>query len=679
MENFYKSKFLLALLLLTTTITGFAQIPNAGFETWTSGSCDLGIYSYNDATGWGDINSLTCPGGGFTCLEAGAAQAHSGSHALELTTVSIFGQTAPGICATGSINQNTQAVQGGFNLTTITHPDKLIGWYKYAPSPPDTFSISINVYSGATTGAVIGSGSISGTAAVSNYTKFIVNIPYTGSGNGDSAQITIINSAGANGQAGTTMYIDDLSLISCAGFGATPTTVNATCNTTTGSITLGTPVNGTSPYVYNWSNGSTASSVSSLSPGTYKVTITDANTCVSTDSIVISETNVPFTVNATGGTTSCTSNTGTVTVSASGGNSPYTYHWANNSTGAQITGLGAGNYLVTVTDAHGCTTTASGAVTTPNGPTATDVVTNVACYNDSTGTVSVNVSGGTSPITYTWSNSATTANLSNVPAGTYTLVISDNNNCSFEVSATITQPTALVLTGSSTNLTCNNVNIGTAGVTVTGGTSPYTYAWNGGATSSSISSLGAGIYNVVVSDSNHCTASINDTVSQPAALTASIAVTNASNENAGDGTAILTASGGTGTLTYNWVTGATGDTITHLTYGTYCVTVTDANFCTVSACDSVGYGTVGINTISSATVKIYPNPANSQLTIETNTTDGKFAFVIYSLDGKLVEQKTITGEKSTLQLDQFATGFYTYQLKDMINGNINYGKLQIQR
>jgi len=680
MENIYKSKFIAALFLLITT-TAFAQIPNPGFETWTSGSCDLGINSYNDPTGWGSINVLTCPGGGFTCDEVNTgAHVHSGSHALELATISIFGQLAPGIIATGVINQTTQNVDGGFALNT--RPDKLIGWYQYLPANPDTFSVQIDIYSGLTTGTVIGTGTISGDTTVSAYTKFIVDIPYTSAATPDSAKITILSSPGQNGTAGTKLYIDDLSFVYCAGFAAAPTTVNANCTQPSGSITLATPVNGTAPYIYAWSNGTTASSVTGLVPGTYKVTITDNNTCTATDSVVVSAVNTPFTVTPTNGTTSCNSNTGVVSVSASAGTSPYSYLWSNTTTAASVTGLGAGSYHVTVTDHNGCTTSASAAVSTPNGPTAVDTVTNLKCYNDSSiGAVAVTVTGGTNPITYAWSNGATSLSLTGVGAGTYTLTISDHNSCSYEVTATITQPTALSLTGNATNILCNGASTGIVSINATGGTQPYVYHWNNGSDTTYISGLPAGTYVAALVDSNLCTDTVSLTITQPTAISISFVTTNASSATMGDGKIVATATGGTGALTYNWVTGASADSISQLTYGPYCLTVTDANFCTATGCDSVGYsqGTNGITVVSSVSFKVYPNPASSQLTIESNSADGKFQFNLYSLDGRLVEQTIVAGEKSVILLNKLADGLYTYQLKDVVNGAINYGKLDIQR
>ena len=88
---------------------------------------------------------------------------------------------------------------------------------------------------------------------------------------------------------------------------------------------------------------------------------------------------------------------------------------------------------------------------------------------------------------------------------------------------------------------------------------------------------------------------------------------------------------------------------------------------------------IGINSILLAQVKVYPNPASNQLTIETGSANGKFQFTVYSLDGRLVEQIMVTGDKSLIQLNRFADGFYTYQLRDVVSGGVNYGKLEIQR
>ena len=530
----------------------------------------------------------------------------------------------------------------------------------------------------------------------------------------------------------------------------TPTA--ATCTTATGSVAAAASA-GVSPYTYAWSNSTTAATLSAVHAGTYSVTVTDSHGCSTTSSSTVNSNNVAFTVTPTNGTTSCGSNTGTVSVAASAGTFPYTYLWANASTGSNLTGLGAGSYDVTVTDAHGCTTSAAAAVATPGGPTATDTVTNLSCYNNNSGKIAVTVSGGATPINYLWSNAATTVSLTGIAAATYTLTITDHNNCSFEVSATLSQPTAifdsvsttevtcyglsngaamvtasggtqpytyawlsgpstqpitgvaagtykavitdgngcvdtatavinqpgaLLLTGTAVNVSCNGGSNGVLSVSTVGGTMPYSYAWSNSGTDTSITGLSAGNYTAIVIDAHQCTDTLALSVTQPTALAVTLHPTSASSSTATDGSDIALGSGGTTPLNYAWSNSATGSNLTGLAPGQYCVTITDGNHCTVSGCDSVSY-TTGINTISTALIRIYPNPASNQLTIETNSAEGKFLFTVYSLDGKLVEQQTIAGEKSTIILNQLTNGLYTYQLKEITSGNVNYGKLEIIR
>ena len=535
--------------------------------------------------------------------------------------------------------------------------------------------------------------------------------------------------------------------------GLTPTPT--ACITSTGSVVAAASA-GTSPYTYAWSNTTTASSITNVAAASYTVTVTDSHGCSTTATATVTSNNVPFTVTPTNGTTSCVSNTGTVSVVASAGTQPYTYLWTNSTTASSLSSLGAGNYDVTVTDAHGCSTTSVATVATPNGPSATDVATNPKCHGGNTGSIVVTETGGTGNLTYLWSNTATTVSLNNVAAGSYSLVITDANNCSFAVSATLTEPAVLSVTEATTNVTCNGGSDGAVVITPAGGTSPYTtnlvaggtvpvsaltagtysfvvidnnvctdtasfiitqpaaisltsststnvncfggstgsinvtptgggvgtfaYAWSPNvSTTASATALAAGSYAVTATDANSCTVSASFTVTQPAsAVTANVTTAPASSATGTDGSATVTASGGTGTFSYQWSNGGSAATITNLTSATYCVTVNDTHDCTVSSCDSVGFS-VGINEINAALIKVYPNPANNQVTIETGLANGNFQLNIYSLDGKLVAQKTITGDKSIVMLNQLADGLYTYQLKETLSGGLKYGKLQIQR
>lgn len=214
---------------------------------------------------------------------------------------------------------------------------------------------------------------------------------------------------------------------------------------------------------------------------------------------------------------------------------------------------------------------------------ASTTVTNVLCNGAATGAVDLTLANATAPITYAWSNSATTEDLAGVTAGTYSVSVVDANGCTASTSATVTEPTALIASATGTNNICNGGSIGSADLTVSGGTPPYSYLWTNTATMEDISGLTAGTYSVTVTDNNGCTAITSYTVTEPTAVIASIAGTNNLCYGQSAGAADLTVSGGTPGYTYSWSNGATTEDINGLAAGTYSVMVTDANGCTANA------------------------------------------------------------------------------------------------
>ncbi|RMG82660.1 MAG: T9SS C-terminal target domain-containing protein [Bacteroidetes bacterium] len=279
-------------------------------------------------------------------------------------------------------------------------------------------------------------------------------------------------------------------------------------------------------------------------------------------------------------------NDGNATVSVTEGAAPYTYIWNNSATTQSITGLTAGTYIVTVTDANGCTASDTGIVNEPSALTVTTTVTNIPCNGYNNGSIITNASGGTSPYYYTWNNLATTSNLTGLTTGIYSLTVSDYNGCTNSTSTTINEPPAISVSLSVTSSTCNNAN-GSISVFTSGGISPYSYNWSTGATTSTITGLMAGTYSVTVTDYNGCTTSASGTVSEPAAISLFITATDASCAGNNDGSVITNVTGGTTPYSYSWSNGATTQNITGLIAGTYSVTVTDYNGCTASASDVV--------------------------------------------------------------------------------------------
>ncbi|MBN4061562.1 hypothetical protein JYU20_00005, partial [Bacteroidales bacterium AH-315-I05] len=359
------------------------------------------------------------------------------------------------------------------------------------------------------------------------------------------------------------------------------------CNgNSTGDATV-TPAGGTSPYSYSWNNGQTDSTATGLAAGSYSVTATDINGCTATASITINEPtalslSITNTTNA-----SCGSSNGSATVTPSGSTSPYTYLWNNGQTDSTATGLSAASYTVIVTDANTCTDSISINISNIGGPTAsiTDTTHNV-CNGDTAGIAIVTPSGGATPYTYLWNDGSaqTDSTATGLPAGTFTVTVTDNGTCVTLASVTITEPSALTIVfTASTQVDCNGNPTGSATITPSGGTSPYAYSWTGGQTDSTATGLAAGNYTISVTDNNGCIDSASITISEPTPLTMSITnTTNITCNGDSSGLAIATPSGGTSPYSYLWNNGQTDSTATGLSATSYTITATDNNGCSVS-------------------------------------------------------------------------------------------------
>ena len=345
------------------------------------------------------------------------------------------------------------------------------------------------------------------------------------------------------------------------------------------SVNFGTPT-----YGYQWSSGQQSQDIDNLQAGTYDVTITDANNCFISHTYTVSEPQV-LSASIVGTDVLCKGvPTGTATLTVTGGNiGAKTYVWNYGQVTQNLTNIGEGTYEVTVTDSKSCVTTASVTISEPSALSATITKTNIKCNGQANGTANLEVSGGTPPYSYLWSNGATTQDLSNIGAGTYTVTVTDDNNCTVTSSVSISSPSVISVSGTSNTVSCFGGNDGEALLTVNGGTSPYTYQWNLGQTSEDLTNLQAGIYLVTIYDSKLCSKTYTVTVNEPSPISINSVISDVTCLNGSNGAINLTISGGTGTYTYVWNTGATSQNITGLSDGIYEVTVSDANLCTNSS------------------------------------------------------------------------------------------------
>ena len=355
------------------------------------------------------------------------------------------------------------------------------------------------------------------------------------------------------------------------------------CGFSNGSATANV-ISGTPPYSYMWSNGSTTQSISNLYPDTYSVTVTDAEGCTDEESVVILPSTSPeLVVDKTD--TSCGFDNGSASATTSLGTPPYTYSWSNGATTSSITGLAPGSYSVTVTDSENCTDKETVSIHSSSSPTCTVMGTDASC-GDSNGSATVNAVGGTPGYTYLWSTGSTNQTITGLNTGTYTVTVTDAAGCITSCHVNISNTTPPTCTVSGVNTTCGYDN-GSATVFPFGGSGSYTYLWNNGATTATISDLAPGSYSVEVTDSNGCSTECSVTIHPSSSPSCTISSTDTSCGES-NGTATGTASGGTAPYTYAWSNGGNTPTITNLTPGTYTLVVTDAAGCTSSCYVTIG-------------------------------------------------------------------------------------------
>jgi gliding motility-associated-like protein len=352
-------------------------------------------------------------------------------------------------------------------------------------------------------------------------------------------------------------------------------------------------------FSYNWSvlGGSTfasGASASNLAAQTYVITASYTNAagqvCSNPDTLTINEP-LPMVIHMIPTNIGCSGGAfGSLEANVTFAPGPYDFVWTNfpAETDSVLNGVIAGTYTVTVTDANGCQKTQSGTISqTPNSLTLGSSVQNVACFGQSNGSATVTVSGGSPNYEYLWNdnNAQTTQTATGLPAGTYTVQVSDANNCIMTLeNIVVPEPTALSVSIENTsNPSCYNSQDGLAEANIAGGSPDYTIVWNNNEQTQTATNLSSGTISVTVTDNAGCQATDSDVLQNPSQVNATVSTTEPTCFGLSNGQGIVTPSGGAGNYSILWSSSNESTTnASLLEAGDQSVSVTDGNGCAYS-------------------------------------------------------------------------------------------------
>ncbi len=379
-------------------------------------------------------------------------------------------------------------------------------------------------------------------------------------------------------------------------------TTDASCSDAADGSAVAAVSGGSPAYSYQWSDGGPdQANRTDLPQGDYQLTVSDANGCEQTLDFTIAAP-APLNLDFQSTMTACSdSQDGTATALPDGGTPPYTYLWSDGQTTQTALNLPQGTYQLTISDANGCTIEGEVMVESPPPLELLLTANSTLCNGSADGTISAQASGGTSPYSYLWNDGQTGPMATDLPAGTYQLVVTDANGCTAVQSAAVGEPPLLEVVASAVPVSCDGTPDGSATAEPTGGTPPYSYLWSNGQTDQMASGLENGLYEVTVTDFNGCQATTSAEVTAPPALVVQLEVQDVSCFNGADGSVTVLMDSGTPPLSYSWSTGDNTQTINGLPHGTYSVTVIDGSGCEVEVEAEVGQpGPLSANLVQTA-------------------------------------------------------------------------------
>ena len=338
---------------------------------------------------------------------------------------------------------------------------------------------------------------------------------------------------------------------------------------------------GKPPYKYLWQDSTQRRRLKNIKAGTYKFSLIDNNGCTVNDEVKVTQPNEAITIKHFKNDVKCFGgNSGEINLIVNGGTKPYNYFWSNNETKKDIKKLTEGKYTVKVTDKNLCETFDTIKILQPDNPIFAKVEQkDVKCKGGFDGEINLDITGGTSPYTFLWSNKTTNKDAVNLKKGKYNVTITDENNCQLKKEFEIKQPqTNFNVEVEKNNITCFGSKSASIYLIPSGGIPPYNYEWNNGENAQNLIGIKAGNYSVSVSDDNLCKKVLNIKILQPKKLSIDAKIVNPENEKE-NGSINIKISGGTKPYKIYWNDKNKSNKIENLKSGIYEVIVTDANDC----------------------------------------------------------------------------------------------------